>query len=318
MRHRIVSMSGGKDSTAVILQDIERGLKARYIFADTGNEHELVYEYMEYLQTQLGIQIETVKADFTKRLATRRANLENTESWVHKQWILAGWETEEILELAKLIIPTGNPFLDLCMLKGRFPSTKASFCTIELKQIPMRQQIVDPILDASEKNIVISIQGVRADESLKRAGRSPCGMIDEGIYHQYPIFQWTAEEVFAIHKRHFIKPNPLYKMGCGRVGCMPCINVRKDELMNISHRFPEHIERIAEWERIVARVSKCNASTFLPAIGIDTENAMEKGNIYQHVEWSKTSRGGKQMDLERMLEPPACSSVYGLCDKGDL
>jgi len=313
-RHRIISISGGKDSTACILQNIERDLPARYVFADTGNEHEYVYEYLDYLEQELLIEVERVRANFDRQLSVRKANLENTESKVHQDWLKAGWKTDDILELTKLIKPSGIPFLDLCMLKGRFPSTRAAFCTIELKQLPMRRQIVDPILDESDKNIVISIQGVRRNESLKRANRAPCEMIDLGIYHQYPIFQWTAEEVFAIHKKHNIKPNPLYKEGCGRVGCMPCINVGKDELMNISHRFPNHIERIREWERIVTKVSKRRASTFLPAIGIDTDNAVEKGNIHEQVKWSRTSWGGKQIDLVRDSPPPACSSIYGLCD----
>ncbi|MCK4820516.1 phosphoadenosine phosphosulfate reductase family protein [bacterium] len=316
MKHRIRSISGGKDSTAVILHGIENELPGRYVFADTGNEHEITLDYLCYLENRLGIKIERIKADFSKRIETRKANLSNTESWVYKNWIEDGWAEDDIANLVELLVPTGIPFLDLAMLKGRFPSTKSAFCSIDLKQIPMRKQIVDPILDVSDKNIIISIQGVRADESLKRAGRSPCEMTDEGIYYQYPIFQWSADDVFAIHKKHGVKPNPLYSMGCGRVGCMPCINVRKDELMNIGHRFPGHVERIAEWEKIVSKVAKQRSSTFLPAIGERNEDAMEKGNIYKQIEWSNTSRGGRQVDLVRSEPPPACSSIYGLCDRG--
>jgi hypothetical protein len=36
---------------------------------------------------------------------------------------------------------------------------------------------------------------------------------------------------------------------------MPCINTRKDELLEISKRFPEEIKRVAEWERIVALIT---------------------------------------------------------------
>lgn len=313
MKRRIYSVSGGKDSTACILHGLERGLSGRYIFADTGNEHELTHEYLEYLESELNIKIERIRADFTKRLATRRTNLENTESTVHKDWVLAGWKTKDILELAALIEPTGNPFLDLCMLKGRFPSTKAAFCTIELKQVPMQSQICAPLLD-DERNIIISVQGVRRDESRARAFRDPCARMGERQYYQYPIYQWTAEDVFALHHKHGIEPNPLYKMGCGRVGCMPCINVRKDELNNISHRFPDHIDRIREWERILARTSRRGASTFLPTIGIGTDEAVEKGNIYKQVEWAKTSRGARNIDWIRAEAPPACSSIYGLCE----
>ncbi len=37
--------------------------------------------------------------------------------------------------------------------------------------------------------------------------------------------------------------------------------------------------------------------------------------IWQVVEWSKTTRGGRQYDLLADAEPAAaCSSAYGLCE----
>lgn len=53
------------------------------------------------------------------------------------------------------------------MWKGRFPSTMARFCTVELKVRPMFDQIYVPIFEAGDK--VISWQGIRANESLRRS-----------------------------------------------------------------------------------------------------------------------------------------------------
>ncbi len=53
------------------------------------------------------------------------------------------------------------------MWKGRFPSTMARFCTVELKVRPMFDQIYVPIFEAGDK--VISWQGTRANESLRRS-----------------------------------------------------------------------------------------------------------------------------------------------------
>ncbi|MFX8968918.1 phosphoadenosine phosphosulfate reductase, partial [Acinetobacter baumannii] len=62
---------------------------------------------------------------------------------------------------------TGNPFLDLCIWKGRFPSTKARFCSTELKREVILYKLQFPLIDQGYK--IISWQGVRADESPDRA-----------------------------------------------------------------------------------------------------------------------------------------------------
>lgn len=94
---------------------------------------------------------------------------------------------------------------------------------------------------------------------------------------------------------------------------MPCINVNKDELFEISRRFPEEIRRIAEWEEIVSQAAKRGRSTFLPSL-----EGSDKTDIHEWVEWSKTTRGGHNYDLIKMIgmmeETPVCSSVYGLCE----
>ena len=93
---------------------------------------------------------------------------------------------------------------------------------------------------------------------------------------------------------------------------MPCINANKAEIREIAKRFPQHIDRIEEWESIVRLVSKRDGATFFAAPG-ENDTAHERGNIRQVVEWSKTTHGGKQRDLLNM-ETLACSSAYGLCE----
>lgn len=127
------------------------------------------------------------------------------------------------------------------------------------------------------------------------------------------MLRWTADDVFEAHRIKGIRPNPLYLQGRARVGCL-CINSGKEEIRQWDLRDHDHIERLDEWEQIVSDASKLSSATFFSTSG-DNDTARERGGIWQVVQWSKTTRGGKQLNLLAQLEEPAsCSSAYGLCE----
>ncbi len=289
---------------------LERGKDFSPVFADTGNEHPLTYDYVRDLPAKTGgPEIKWVRADFTDDFARKR-------KYIAEKWPLDGVPQARVDRALELLHPTGIPFLDLCMMKGRFPSTKARFCTEELKVYPVFEQMIDPLLVAGQ--MVSSWQGVRADESNARAGLPIRERVGGGLFIFRPILQWTAAEVFAKHRRHGIEPNPLYRLGCGRVGCMPCIHARKAEIANIAARWPEEIERVAEWERLVSETCKRGLSSFFAHDKTPGEHQGRKDipmpQIHEVAEWAKTSRGGRQFDLMAFMSPPQCSSLYGLCE----
>lgn len=303
----VVNVSGGKDSTATYLRAIELGRPFTAVFADTGNEHEAVYEYIDQLPALSGgPPIVTVRADFARQLAR------------HREYLLRVWPTEGIpddvvQEAARLHEPTGNPYLDLCISKGRFPSRRAQFCTEELKVNPIIEQIVLPAL---KRGPVLQWLGIRAEESANRAKQPRYNRHESGCYLWRPIFRWTVADVWEIHARHGVPRNPLYDMGMGRVGCMPCINCRKDELRAIADQFPDHIDRIERWERVLAAASKLGAATFFPAV-TDPMDAEREGfaGIRTVVEWSRTARGGRQRDLFFQEQAGGgCTSDLALCE----
>lgn len=343
----IANISGGIDSLATALVARERGAKARYWFCDTGNENQITLDYVDYLEDALGEPIERLKADFTQWMAERRESLPH--EWARekrrtkhgtecnarratmkvKDWkplcdcpvIISPPVPDHLIRRAQeLLVPTGNPFLDLCMIKGRFPSRKAQFCTEELKVMPAQLKAQD-LHDAGHN--VISWLGERDDESPQRAAKPSIqrirmpGGTNRVLWR--PIKAWAKAQCFGIAKRHGIKPNPLYSMGMGRVGCMPCINCSKGELLNISRRFPEEIDRIADWEARVSPVARRQMATFF-AISAAAARAPSRSSqgIRQAIQWSRTSRGGKQFNLETWLveqdAPAMCESAYGLCE----
>ena len=309
-----INVSGGKDSTAVLLLALEQQPpNMRFIFADTGHEHPEVYTYLDYLDRELGIHIERVRADFTERLAKRRKFVEEN------------WPEEQAKAALEVMHPSGSAFLDLAVWKGRFPSPMARFCTEHLKREPL-DILTNAALNDADR--VVSWLGIRHDESRSRANAlewerefGPEHAPQEGLWKYRPILIWTALEVFEFIRSKGIKPNPLYKKGMGRVGCMPCINARKGEVAAIAQRFPDEIDRVEDWERKVGAASKRGTSTMFSVhkIGLDRttdEVTVESHGIRKVAEWSKTTRGGRQFGFE-FGDGGGCSSVYGLCEVDD-
>ncbi|CAN7477617.1 phosphoadenosine phosphosulfate reductase domain-containing protein [Variovorax paradoxus] len=328
MLTHVVSVSGGKDSTATLLLALELygPEHVRAVFADTGNEHETTLEYaLDYLPRVTGKAVDLVRADFSGEFAHKRANLERIaagepESAVYgRRQFMYHWTPEAARCALELLHPTGNPYLDLCLVRGGFPSRKRQYCTQYLKTEPLTEYALEIIEGGSD---VWSWQGVRIDESesrrVRHQGTGACvksfEVVGGGLFIYRPILRWNVGSVFEAHSVAGVSPNPLYTQGMSRVGCMPCINCSKAELRAIADRFPEHIERIAEWERLVSSVTRPRSPVSFFHMGTQGHSG-QASTIAHVVDWSRTTRGGRQRDLLAQLEEPsACSSAYGLCE----
>ncbi|MNE34465.1 phosphoadenosine phosphosulfate reductase [compost metagenome] len=280
-----------------------------------------------------GPEIEWVKADFTAKLAKKR-------EYVARVWPLEGVPMDKVERALALLHPTGNPFLDLCLWKTRFPSSKTRFCTDELKLVPMFETVQRAILEAGDT--LISWQGVRHEESIARRDLPMLQRINPvpyslpvatrrageawTAYAYRPLVEWREEEVFAFHRKHSVPWNPLYDKGMKRVGCFPCVMVRKEEMLSIATHFPEHVDKIEAWEALVTEVAKKGRMTFFnilndPLISSGWERddydwSPERVGIRARVEWSKTSRGGLQYDGLALMQADFNTSCnqWGACE----
>lgn len=300
MIQHLVNVSGGKDSTATYLKAIESGRPFRAVFADTGIEHPLTYDFVQSLAHRTGgPSVEVVRADFSAELERRRA-------YVLQTWPKHGMPDHIVQRAAALLKPSGFPFLDLCMVKQRFPASQSQFCTEELKVLPITLQMVGPMLRSGP---VLQWLGIRAEESDRRARQPRFNHHESGSMVWRPIFDWKVADVWAMHSRHRILPNPLYAMGFSRVGCQMCINSRKHEVRLWAHLFPIVIEIIREWEAIVAAVSKRLAASWFSPINGDVLP------IDGVVDWSLTTRGGRQFAMFFDTQAGGgCTSDLGLCE----
>lgn len=331
MSLNVVSISGGKDSGAVLELALMRKRPFVAVMADTGNESDLTWKHVEELRGRIeasGLgRLDVVKADFTDRIAKKA-------KFVAEKWPERGVNEEAVRRALEVLKPTGIPFLDLCIWKGRFPSAKAQFCTEFLKAEAVWQQVLEPAL---QDGPVVQWIGVRRAESKRRAEapmfRTVCHEGLSRLTYFHPLIHWTAQNVISFALARGAPINPLYSQGMGRVGCFPCIHANKAELAAIAVRYPEAFERIAEWEAVVKIASKRGAVTFfaadktpegagmareekrLKALGIEPPSREYPGAI-QVAEWSKTARGGRQIDwlMREEQEDLSCSSLYGLCE----
>lgn len=379
MIHHFVSISGGKDSSAVACLALERmerkpDFRPRFQFCDVDNENPVTVDHVGYMEQTLGITIERLSAydvpglidaqaferkrasiaenwpkelrrkRHTTECAERRDNLPKLAPGCRhspeRKAALAAWAAQceeecpiivsppvpdhRIAAAIAALQPTGNAFLDMCLIHGRFPSKKAKFCTEELKLMPLMLR-KRPIWDAG--GVTLDWVGERAEESRDRAKKPMIQRERVGAGTKIitrPIHKWTVDQVFAIAKRHGLRPNPLYLMGASRVGCWPCINCRKKEIALVARLTPEKIDWLREAERLVSAVSRRDAGldqTFSTFFAMDKtpgdDDDWGRSNIDAVVEWSATGRGGKQYDLLNAIDaasPLSCDSEYGLCE----
>ncbi|CAB5226011.1 CysH 3'-phosphoadenosine 5'-phosphosulfate sulfotransferase (PAPS reductase)/FAD synthetase and related enzymes [uncultured Caudovirales phage] len=218
-RPLVANVSGGKDSTAMALFFIENNLEFEAIFCDTGWEHEITYEYLDYL-----------------------------EKFVLKQPI-------KRLKNPKYFNPDlpGGGYEQLVKSKIFFPSNMIRLCTLELKVAP-QLNYMDKVRELHHKK-PISAVGIRKEESQARSVLGEFEEKDESTIWR-PLIEWKFQEIVDIHKRHNVPPNPLYTRGFSRVGCFPCIFARKSEIKHAYQEKPERFDQIRQLEVDVKQLAK--------------------------------------------------------------
>lgn len=155
------------------------------------------------------------------------------------------WQLNRIFPITWL---ESEGFYNLAKRKKRFPSTKARFCTQELKLKPTKI-FLEALSDYADE--IIAVSGVRRGESPDRAKLGEWGNPLEsyfGLREWRPLIDWSIGDVLAIHERYDIPLNPLYSKGAKRVGCFPCVMSVKHEIRAAVQFYPERLNRIREAE----------------------------------------------------------------------
>lgn len=279
----VVGFSGGIDSQACARWVLNRYPRQDVILLNSdagGNEHPLTSEFVAWYSANVHpVVVQAIVADMGTR---------GTEPGQARD------RRQEFQDSDPLT------FDRLAYIKGRFPSSQAQFCTEHLKLAPAKRWMDENMAGVE----FCRFTGIRRQESRRRSGKMP-EQYDEyfGCMMFAPLIDWTKQMCFDYVRHHGEQINELYTLGFDRVGCAPCVNSNKADVLAWAQRFPAMIDKVRVWEK---RVGRTFFAPCVPGLKINW--------IDDVVAWSKTVRGGRQLDLMVLQERPACESVYGLCE----
>lgn len=284
MKH-VVGFSGGIDSQACARWVLNRHPSEDVILINSdagGNEHPMTTEFIKSYSRDVHpvVMLSPLISDL-------RGTASKPESATAKR--RAEYDDNDLLT-----------FDALAYIKNGFPSRKRQFCTEFLKLRPQNRWLRENL--AGEEFVRYS--GVRRDESQNRKTKGPVEWDDYFACElRHPLIDWTKSMCFDFVKAHGERINELYTLGFNRVGCAPCVNSSKSDVLAWHQRFPEMLDKVREWEKRVGR------TFFAPIVP-----GLEINWIDQVIDWAKTVRGGRQYSLLVLQDRPACESDYGLCE----
>lgn len=260
------------------------------------------------------------------------AHIKEVEAWIGKSFITL--KSKNFTDL-----------IDLFIKKKRAASTKARFCTEEMKSKPM----IDHVLGLNSD--ITILQGVRNEESESRRNlkmndeyfkfynepygftKAKEGKPSKPKYHSYrkkevlammdifsidvlrPIIKWTANKVFDYIFSSGIKANPLYYEGFSRVGCFPCIMCTHSEIRLIAETYKDRIDEIRNFEHKISRTFF--PPNYIPAKYCTVRTITKKGKMVMCPSIDDVVKYVMDDPNQSKLfekKQPGCISVYNICE----
>ena len=218
----VVSFSGGKDSTAMLLRLLESGMPVDMIlFNDTGLEFEQLYDHIN--------RVEQYITKYTDVGITRVLPEQPFEFYFFDVHINHRKRTKFNERLGT---DSHNGF--------SWPGPKMRWCTDRLKTRPRTQFLRDY---RKEYNIIEYV-GIAADEEYRLRRK-----INNRENKRYPLVDWGMTEADCLrycYDRGFDWGGLYEKFS--RVSCWCCPLQSLPELRVLYHEFPEHWEQLKQWD----------------------------------------------------------------------
>ena len=221
MAVNIVSLSGGKDSTALLLMMLERGMRVdRVICVDTTKEFPQMYAHLEWLQQNIDVEIETVRIGydywFGEHIKTKGVRKGDAGyGWPN---FLNRWCTS-LKQRAFMCIAAGEPY------------------------DPRRWAVF-------RADNIVEYHGIAADEARRATGdkRRPWRDI------RYPLVEWGMTEADCLQYcyDHGYDWGGLYEK-FQRLSCYCCPLSRLGELKVVHNEFPELWGKMRTMDKVSRR-----------------------------------------------------------------
>lgn len=251
----IISLSGGKDSTASLLHMIDSGVPRDKIevwhqsvdgmngtkepFFDWPSTEGYVRKLAEHLGVKLGWQW---------RARGFKGELYRKDSPTGDVHYINEWEspTDHCLPSKK----------DKSGTRLRFPAKTANlstrYCSASLK-IDVARRVMnnrpDLVKTTEEPIKILWVTGERRQESPARAKYNevevhPSNSRARTVHWWRAVIDWKEEEIWQKMKDHGIIPHPAYQCGFPRLSCRSCIFFSKDHWATLDEVSPEVTEML--------------------------------------------------------------------------
>ena len=218
----IVSLSGGKDSTAMLLMLLEHGESvADVMFFDTGWEFPEMYEHLEKLEAFTGLKITRLRPRLPVDVETDKSPFD----WMFSEYPVAKRGTRQVH-----------------MVGRGWPNALVRWCTGR-KQDALKAHLLALTHQSGLELPLYKCIGFAADERHRLDGPTKKG--STYYVQRYPLVEWGVTEADALaycYKRGFTWGG-LYHF-FSRVSCFCCPLQPLDELRTLRSYFPDLWQRM--------------------------------------------------------------------------
>ena len=222
----VISLSGGKDSVAMLLMLLERGEAiADIVFFDTGWEFPQMYEQLDWLEFFIHRKITRLRPRLPVDVETEKSPFD----WMFSEWPIVKRGTDKVH-----------------MIGRGWPSPTRRWCTGR-KQEALRAHL---LALTHRKGFALPLQqciGFAADE----LGRLDGVTKQDGNYYvqRYPLVEWgiTEADALAYCKKRGFTWGGLYRY-FNRVSCFCCPLQGLGELRTLRWYFPDLWKRMLQME----------------------------------------------------------------------